>query len=279
VHSRFLPLAAIGVLVAAISVRAQQPPVTTPAAAPLVPATAASISALPDRFIGQKVSVYAAAETALSPSVFLLDQSPATRAANALLVVAPTLTAPPQPGTYVTVVGEVMRFDTERIRAAARSYTLDLSAAQVAEFKDRVIVLAQQVYDASMNDLAKPKPVPLTPEEVAFDAVMKRVNPAFGEVRKGLEAGDAGMAKQQADTLAGLFRDTERFFAQRKTDDATRWAQEATSIAESIAAQAAAGKTEDARAAVTRLQALCQSCHSAHRERDEDGQYRVRPGR
>ncbi len=274
-HSRFLSLAAMSVLITAISVRAQQPPAAQ-ASTSLVPATAASIVALPDRFIGQKVSVYATADAALSPTTFLVDHNAAARASSPLLVVAPSLTTAPKGGSYVTVVGEVLRFSPDALRAAAGSYSLDLSAEQIAAFTGKPMVLAQQVYDADMTDLAKPKPVPLTPEEIAFDAVMKKVNPAVGEVRKGLEAGDVATTRREAENLAGLFKTTEQFFLARKTEDAVRWAREAATLAESIASQATSGNVDGARSTVTRLQTLCQSCHTAHRERDEDGQYRIR---
>lgn len=277
-HSRLLSLAALGVFIATLGVRAQQPPAAQASAA-LVPATAASIAALPDRFIGQKVSVYATADAALSPTVFLIDQNASARSASPLLVIAPSLTSVPKAGAYVTVVGDVLRFSPDAVRTAARTYTLDLSADQIAAFSGKPAVLAQQVYDADMTDLAKPKPVPLTPEEVAFDGVMKKVNPTLGEVRKGLEAGDAATTRTQAGQLAALFRETAQFFSARQTADATKWAQEAAQLAETIATRVGAGDVEAARGAVTQLQSLCQSCHTAHRERDDDGQYRVRRAR
>ena len=47
-------------------------------------------------------------------------------------------------------------------------------------------------------------PPPVTPEEAAFDAIMKQVNPTLGEMRKGVEASDAAIVKTQGTKLRDL---------------------------------------------------------------------------
>ena len=39
---------------------------------------------------------------------------------------------------------------------------------------------------------------------------------------------------------------------------------------------AAAGKWDDAKASATSLNGLCGTCHAAHREREDDGTFRVK---
>lgn len=266
-----LPVAAAAVLVATLGLRAQQAP-----PANLVPMSAASLVAQPDRYLGQVVAVYATLETVLSRSVFILDQDAKTSQAAHVLVIAPTLAEAPKASTYVTVVGEVITLEPATLAAKARNYQLDLPPDVAAKYQGKVVVLAQQVWDTAMTDLAKFVPPPLSPEEKAFDATMKQVNPTLGEVRKGLEASDAAVVKTNGERLRTLFVETQTFFAARKTADAEGWAKEAVSLVDAITAQAGSGNWTGARESATKIQGLCQSCHAAHRERGEDGQYRVK---
>jgi hypothetical protein len=258
-------------LITTVAVRAQQ---ATPAT--LVPVTAASLAAQPDRYLGMVVAVYATVDRPLGATTFSIDQDPKGSSMNDVLVIAPNLTAHAKMGDYVTVVGEVMKFDPAALKTKAPRYTLDLPAGGELRYTGKVMVLATSVVDATMTDLAKFTPPPLTPEETAFDAVMKQVNPTFGDLRKALEASDAAMAKTHGDKLRSLFADTGAFFAKRSVADAQGWAKEAVTLVETVNKSAADNDWATARDAASRIQPLCSSCHNAHRERLEDGSYRVK---
>ncbi len=262
---------ATAVLCAVISVRAQQQP-----PANLVPMTAASLAAQTDRYVGQVVAVYAPVEALLSRTAFALDQDAKATSSAQVLVVSPTLVSAPRTQAYVTVVGRAMRFTPEAVAEAAKGYALDLPPDLVERFRGKAMVLATNVYDATMTDLAFLPPVPPSKEEVAFDAVMKQVNPTLGELRKALEAADLVVVKEQGAKLRNLFADTQKFFAARKTADAEGWARDAVALVDTVTTQANGNSWPAARDTAGKFQALCQSCHTAHRERGEDGQYRVK---
>lgn len=266
----------------AVVVRSQQPlgqQAAAPAAAPaapaqLIPVTAASLAAAPTRLVGQMVSIHATVESTISPTLFTLDQDPKKPGAGEVLVIAPNLQSLSPAGDYVTVVGEVVPLDPAVIATKGRGYRLDPAVA--TRFAGKATVLATSVVDRSLKDLAVVPPRPMTPEETAFDAVMKQVNPTFTELRRVADAKDAGATQKQAEVLADLFTKTEGFFAGRKTADAQGWAKEGVTLVRSIATAAAAGKWDEVTAAAGKVQPLCTQCHTAHRERGEDGSYRVK---
>lgn len=264
-------LASIVVLAAAVAIRAQQAPPAT-----LVPVTAASLATQTDRYIGQVVAIYGTVEAGISRTTFLMDQDPKRTVMNDVLVIAPNLSAHAKAGEYVTVVGEVMRFDRSVIATKAPRYTLDLPADADARYRGKVMVLATSVVDGSMTDLAKFVPPPMTPEETAFDAVMKQVNPTLGELRKGVEASDAAIVKTQGTKLRDLFAETRTFFAKRSAADAQGWAGDAVNLLETVTKGAASNDWAAAKEAASKIQPLCAQCHNAHRERLEDGTYRVK---
>ena len=271
--------AALGVVIASlVVVRAQQGAAPAPAARPMVPVAASSLVLNPDAYYGENVSLMAAVEGMLSKTAFTVDQDPKRSTGKELLVLAPTLTGLVVPNTYVTVVGEVIRFDPAEIAKKAKSYTLDLPAEAVAKYQGRPAVLATAVINAAMADLAKRVPPPLTPAEAAFDKVMKQVGPTFNNLRSGLESPDAAQAKEQVATLKTAFAEAQAFFKARGTADATGWAGDALKLVTSMEQSVAAGKWDDVKTSATNLAQLCQTCHTAHRERLEDGSYRIKGG-
>lgn len=270
-RTRVLVAASSALLLVTVALRAQQAP-----PANLVPMTAASLVAQTDRYVGQIVAVYATVETTVSKTAFSIDQDPKRASLNDVLVIAPNLNTHARPGEYVTVIGEVMRFEAAAIAAKARGWVMDLPPDAVTRFQGKPMVLATSVVDAAMTELAKFVPPPLTPEETAFDAVMKQVNPTLGELRKGLEASDTGVVKEQGARLRGFFVETRAFFAKRSVSDAQGWAGDAVALLDTITRSAAGSDWAAAKEAASKIQPLCAQCHGAHRERLEDGSYRVK---
>lgn len=274
-RSRQLVLALCGCLmVLAVATRAQQAPAVS---ANLVPVTAASLMLHPELYLNQSVSMYATVEQLLSGTAFSVDQDAKKASLSDLLIVAPTLTAQPKPGAYVTVVGVVLQFDQAEIQKRSKGYALDLPTNVQERYRGKVMVLASAVVDPTMVDLAKVLPKPMTPEEVALSGIMKQVQPASGELRKGAEASDKAIVTTQAQTLGKLFAETRKIFeTQKDLTDAVGWATEATALMASAEKAAAAGQFSDVTASATKLTGLCQQCHAARRERLEDGTYRIK---
>ena len=265
-------------LMATIGTRAQQAP-PAPAQRMMIPMAASSILMAPDSHYGEYVSIPAAVEQVLSKTAFSVDQDKSAAAAKQLLIVAPSLQEAPEVNTYVTVIGEVIKFDPEEIAKRAKDYTLDLPAEVVEKFRGGPAILATSVISPKLVDIAKRPPPPLTPEEIAFDKTMKTVQPTFGSLRTALEASNAAEAKQHATTLKNAFIETQLFFKNRNTTDAAGWAGDALKLVESIDKASAAAQWEEARTSATNLQQLCTTCHTAYRERQDDGSFRVRGSR
>ncbi len=262
------------VMASLVVVRAQQG--AAPAPRPMVPLAASSLVLNPDAYYGENVSMMATVEGMLSKTAFTVDQDPKRSTGKEVLVLAPTLTGIVMPNAYVTVVGEVIRFDPAEVAKKAKNYTLDLPAEIIAKYQGRPAVLATGVVNAAMLDLAKRVPPPLTPAEAAFDKVMKQVGPTFNNLRSGLESPDAAQAKEQVATLKTAFGEAGAFFKARGTADAVGWAGDALKLVTSMEQSVAAGKWEDVKTSATSLAQICQTCHTAHRERLEDGTFRIK---
>jgi hypothetical protein len=243
---------------------------------PLVPLAASSLAVNPDPYYGETVSITAAVEEQLSPLAFLLDQDRTKRASHTVLVVARRLNQPVQVNTYVTVVGQLVRFDPDAIRQQHPDFVLDLPPARVDEFRGRPVVLATSVVDRSGVDLARRLPPPMTPAEEAYSRTMKGVGEAQAALRKALEANDPRLLLEQAAALRQAFGQVERFWRGRRRVDAADWARQAAALADTIARSSAAARWDEVKSAATSLGGLCQQCHETYRERFDDGSFRIR---
>jgi cytochrome c556 len=115
-------------------------------------------------------------------------------------------------------------------------------------------------------------------KEVDLDATMKKVGPAFAALRKSIESMDANLAKQNTAVLKTAFADAESFFEAKDKHDAHQWASDALKAVETIDTNVAAAKWDDVKASAGNLGKVCQTCHTAYREKAEDGTYRMKPG-
>src|SRR5712692_9056911 len=287
-------LVALALLIALYAApRAQQPPAATPAPAPpapaapapakpLVPVATNTVTANPDAYYGQGVTINAAVEQILSKSAFSVDQRRVGAAATMkrtptdVLVLVPTIQSPVELNAYVTVMGELVKFDPAEIARKAKDYKLDLPADVVARYTGRPAVLATSVINEKFVDLAKRLPPPLNAEEEAYQKMMKQVAPAFAALRTGIDASNTEAATKNAAVLKQAFTDTEAFWKPRKAD-ATQWAHDARLKVESIQAAIAAGKWDEAKTSAGTLGQACQTCHGAYRERFDDGSFRIKP--
>ena len=273
---------------------APPPPATPPATAPAAPAAPApapkvlvpvatnTVTANPDAFYGQAVTLTASVEQIHSKSAFSVDQRRVGGATlkggpTDILVLVPTIQSPVELKTYVTVMGEVVKFDPEEVMKKAKDYRIDLPPDLVAKFTGRPAVIATSVINEKFLDVAKRLPPPMSAEEEAFSKVMKQVAPAFAALRAGVDGSNVENATKNAAVLKQAFTDTEAFFKPKKPD-ATAWAAEARKHVEGIQASVAAGKWDEAKATVGTLQTACGRCHGQYRERFDDGSFRYKSG-
>jgi cytochrome c556 len=270
------PAVAIAACVLGLAiVGAQTPPPAQPPAKPLVPVAASTLVADPSPYFGQTVTIYAPVEQRISASAFSVDQDRAKTGDRDLLILTKEMHGTVEPNAYVTIVGEVVAFEPARIAA---DYLLDLPPDALAKYRGRGAVLATSVITAAVVDLAKRPPAPLTPEEEAYDKVMKRVGPSVTAMRQGIAASNADAVKEQTAVLKQAFADTVAFWKKRGTVDATGWAQEAIKHVAAIEAAAAGAQWDGVKTATSALTQTCQNCHGVYRERLDDGSYRIRSG-
>jgi cytochrome c556 len=112
-------------------------------------------------------------------------------------------------------------------------------------------------------------------DAAVIDKAMKAVGPAFGALRKAVEAGTAAETKASADTLSKAMAETEAFFKIHGKADGVELAQAAKKAADAIAA----GATGDAaKAAAGEIGKTCAGCHGKYRDRAADGTYTFKPG-
>jgi cytochrome c556 len=258
-----------------------QAPLPAPAPAapkPIVPVAASTVAANLDRFAGTTVSLTAAVAQRYGATVFSVAQarSAARKGASMqdVLIVAPLLTAPVQPGAYVTVIGEVIRFDPALV--AARMKDAAPSPEVAAKYAGKPAVLASSVINTSMTDLAKKLPPAMTPGEIELNKAMKTISPAFTALRQAVTASNTADARDQATTLSTGFTAAAAFWKTQSHPEAVEWTEDARKLADEIAMLAAKPDVDGLKAAVPKLQQVCSNCHNQYRVRLDDGSYRYK---
>jgi cytochrome c556 len=292
-----LTATALGLVVTVATPRAQQPPAggakpaapqgappAAPAAPgapatpqkPLVPLVSTTLAAKPDAYYGENVTLMAIVDQSLSPTAFSVDQDKAKSTGKDVLVLAPRLNEPVELNTYVTVIGEVVKFDPADAKVKDR--LAGFAPDALAKWTGKPAIVATSVINAAMNDVARRLPAKMTTEEEAFQKVMQKVGQANGALRGIIEKSDVKGAQEQAAALKTAFIATEAFFKPHAKADAIGWSQDARKTAEAIELAAAAGKWDEVKASTGNLGKMCQTCHTAYRERYDDGSFRAKLG-
>jgi cytochrome c556 len=174
------------------------------------------------------------------------------------------------------VIGPVMKFDPNDAKIKER--LTGLAPDVISKYTGKPVILATSVINNAMNDVARRLPPPMTPEEEAFQKVMQKVGAANGAFRTIIEKSDAAGGKEQAAALKAAFIATEAFFKPYGKADAIGWSQDARKAAEAIELSVAAGKWDEVKATAGNLGKMCATCHTAYRERYDDGSFRAKVG-
>jgi cytochrome c556 len=249
-------------------------------AKPVVPLAANTLLAHPDRYLGEYISLTAPVDQLLTKTAFSVDQDQ-TKADKEILIIAPTMTGTVDANAYVTVLGEFVKFDPDEVKkkTAKHNYSVDLSPELIAKYKGQPAVVATAVViDATGVDIAKVLPPPMTPEEEAFQKIMRQVGPANTALRSAIDKMDAAAVKDQAAILSRAFTQTEAFWKTKGRADAVGFATEAKKHSDAITAAVSTGKWDDVKAAATPLGQQCGACHGMYRERLDDGSFRIKAG-
>jgi len=269
--------AAAGVSPVALAKEAQQPPPAGTPPRPLVPVAASSVANNPDPYVNEYVTMTGAVEANLSKTSFSVDQDKNKPTGKDVLVLAPTLQKAADANSYVTVIGQLIKFDEKDIAARLKDYTIDLSPADIAKFKGKPVVLATAVINTAGIDIAKKPIPPMSADDLALQKIMTKLPPAQGAVRKTLDSKDMAGAKEQATILKQAFTDIETFFKAKNNAEALKWASEGKNHAESMLVNLGLSNIEAAKTSITPLGATCASCHGKYRERMDDGTFRYKP--
>jgi hypothetical protein len=255
------------------------PPTTVPAGAQpraAIPVAVSALTTRPDQYAGGTVSLTAAVAQVFGATAFSVAQANQKGRGGDVLVVSALLTAPVQPGRYVTIIGDAIRFDTAALAAKMKDAAPALPADVVARYRGTLAIVATSVINGAMTDLAKRLPPPMTAEELLLNKAMKQVGPAFTALRQAATASSAADAATQAAALKAGFTDATAFWKTQTHPDATQWTADALHLTEEIAAAAGKGEIETVKTSVPKLQQICGNCHTAYRERVDDGSYRYK---
>ncbi len=142
-----------------------------------------------------------------------------------MLVLVPNIQRPVDLKSYVTVMGELMKFDPAEVAKKAKDYKIDLPPEAAAKYAGRPVLIATSVINDKFDDVAKRLPPPLNAEEEAFQKVMRAVGPAAAALRPAVDSSNAEVAAKNAAILQKGFADTEAFWKPKKAEP-TLWAAE-----------------------------------------------------
>jgi hypothetical protein len=254
----------------------QAPPAANTPPKPLVPVAASSVAANPDPYVGEYVTMTGAVEANLSKTSFSVDQDKTKSTGKDVLVLAPTLQKQADANGYVTVIGQLIKFDEKEVAAKLKDYKIDLSPADLEKFKGKPVVLATAVINTAGIDIAKKPIPPMNADELALQKIMTKLPPAQAALRKALDGSSADLTKEQATVVKTAFTEIEAFFKTKNNEEATKWAADGKRHADSILMNVANGNFDAAKTSVTPLGATCASCHGKYRERMEDGTFRIK---
>lgn len=242
---------------------------------PLEPVAASTLAAHPDAYYGQHVTLTAAVDQVIGKTAFSIDQHTTKGAGQDVLVLTPPLQGTIEPNNYVTVIGEVVKFDPDKLK----DMKIDVAPDLVAKYRGKPAVVATGVINSAFIDLTKRLPPPMSAEEEAFQKIMKKVGPAFAAVRSNAETSKTEVVTQNAATLKQAFSESEAFWKSHGKSDAEKWAQGARKDAENIEKAANAGKWDDVKSSTATLGQACQTCHTTYRDRFDDGSFRMKIGK
>jgi hypothetical protein len=270
-------IASLTALGAQGAAQAPPPPANTPPK-PLVPVAASSVTANPDLYINEYVTMTAAVETNLSKSAFSVDQDKTKSTGKEVLVLAPTLQSATDVNTYVTVIGQLVKFDPADIATKLKDYKLDLPPDTVSKYMGKPVVLATAVINTAGIDIAKKPIPPPSTDDLTLQRVMVRLPPAQAALRKAMDGSSAELTKEQATIIKNAFAETEAFWKTKGNTEAMTIAAEGKKHADTILTASAAGQWDQVKAAATPMGAVCGNCHGKYRERMEDGTFRIKAG-
>jgi cytochrome c553 len=112
-------------------------------------------------------------------------------------------------------------------------------------------------------------------EDTELSGWMKVSNNAVENLKK-MEKLAGEPAVRNAERLGVVFENMVGFWRQRNMNDAVKWSQQGKAAALELATAAYAGDADKAAEAFKAVNATCDSCHEAHREKIVIEKYRIK---
>jgi hypothetical protein len=236
----------------------------------------------PDQYFGKLVTITAGVEHMVSKTTFLMDQQKAVGPKEArsvgkpILVIAPYLTSALEQKKYFLVRGQVVKLDSSALARVAPDYVLDLPDEVSAKFMGQPVLIASSVLNSTYVELARKPIPPPSPADVALTSAMKVISPAFNALRTAAQESNAEVATTNLAAIAPALAQTEAILGDLRHAAATQ-AREAQAQIASIETALSAGNWDAVKSSAAALNQACQNCHAAHRERQDDGTFRIKP--
>jgi hypothetical protein len=247
-----------------------------PAQKPLVPVAASSVATHPDPYLNENVTMTGAVEANLTKTAFSVDQDKTKSTGKDVLVIAPNMQSAAEQNGYVTVIGQLIKFDEKEVAAKLKDYKIDLSPADIAKYTGKPVVLATAVINNAGIDIAKKPVPPMTADDLTLQKIMTKLPAAQAAVRKSMDSKDMAGAKEQATLLKDSFTQIEAFWKAKNNEEAMKFAAEGKTHADAMLVNLGLNNFDAAKTSIGPLGATCASCHGKYRERMDDGTFRIK---
>ena len=112
-------------------------------------------------------------------------------------------------------------------------------------------------------------------DDTALRGAMKQVGPLVGGLGKKISAKDSSAAGD-AEKLQALFAEVRKFWEARSAPDAAEFAAKAAAEFGEISKLVKASDWDGAAGGQKKAGANCMGCHSAHREKADDGGWKIK---
>jgi hypothetical protein len=113
-------------------------------------------------------------------------------------------------------------------------------------------------------------------DDAQYQSWMKSNNANVASLRMNLQAKSGDAAAADAKKLQDTFAQVHAYWQKKNVSDATQFAMDAENGFKEVGQLAAAGKFDEASAALMKTQANCGGCHMAHREKAADGSWKIK---
>jgi cytochrome c556 len=104
---------------------------------------------------------------------------------------------------------------------------------------------------------------------------MKTISPAFNALRAAAQESKADVVKTNLTALSPAFAQAEAILGNLRHSAAAE-AREASTLVGSIETALSSGNWDAVKSSADALNRTCQSCHTAYRERQDDGTFRLK---